>query len=382
MKSDMVFRIGPFRPPSESNSLLLQVTQGCTWNKCKFCQMYRQTPFKVFSVESIKQDIDTMKKYEQLALECKDSEDKWDLEKLKNKLQGMSRSEANCARMVFNWLLDGGKTVFLQDGNTLALSASKLTEVLNYLRKVFPQIERITSYGRAETLAQVSAEEYKQLKKAGLDRIHSGFETGSQKVLDFINKGVTVEELIRAGKNIKAGGIELSVYFMPGIGGKELSEENALGMAHVVNEINPDYVRIRTAVIKEGTDLYKDYKASKMTLCSDDDKIREIQLLIKKIERCDGKLVSDHIINLLQEVEGNLKTDKEKMLNIIDSYLQMEEVERKMYQIIRRSGRANSLEYLKELHDIQKGQLRKMILAYDNEDKWNERINSMMTRYI
>ena len=109
--------------------------------------------------------------------------------------------------------------------------------MLIYLKQAFPGIKRITSYGRAENLSRVSAEEYAELKEAGLDRIHSGFETGSDAVLQKINKGVTQQQEITAGKNIKAGGIELSVYFMPGVGGKELTKENAEGTSHVINEI-------------------------------------------------------------------------------------------------------------------------------------------------
>ncbi len=382
MEKQMVFRVGLFRPPSEANSLLLQVTQGCTWNKCKFCQMYRQTPFETFSVDSIKRDIDIMKYYADMLLECKDSLEQWESQKLKDKLRSMSRPEADCARLIFNWMVNGGRTVFLQDGNTLVLSVARLKEVLEYIREVFPQIERITSYGRAQTLAKVTADEYAQLKSAGLDRIHSGFESGSQDVLDFINKGVSVEELIKAGRNIKDGGIQLSVYFMPGVGGKALSEQNALGMAHVVNEINPDYVRIRTAAIKEGTELWNEYKSGRMKLCSDDDKIKEIRMLIDSVERCEGRLVSDHIVNLLQNVEGSFKKDKSSMLNKIDAYLEMPETDRKMYQISRRSGRVSSIESLNELHEIQKNQLQKMVLAYSSEEQWNETINNMLTRYI
>ena len=127
-----------------------------------------------------------------------------------------------------------------------------LSDVLIYLKKAFPEIKRITSYGRAENLAKVSAEEYAELKEAGLDRIHSGFESGSDEVLKKINKGVTSDEEIRAGKNIKKGGIELSVYFMPGVGGRELTGENARGTARVVNETNPDFLRIRTAAVNRG----------------------------------------------------------------------------------------------------------------------------------
>ena len=111
---------------------------------------------------------------------------------------------------VANWLIAGGENVFLQDGNSTALSSGRLTDVLIYLRQVFPQVKRITSYGRAENLSRSSAEDFAELKAAGLDRIHSGFESGSDAVLKRINKGVTQEQQIRAGQAVKAGGIELS----------------------------------------------------------------------------------------------------------------------------------------------------------------------------
>ena len=181
--------------------------------------------------------------------------------------------------------------------------------MLIYLKQAFPGIKRITSYGRAENLSRVSAEEYAELKEAGLDRIHSGFETGSDAVLQKINKGVTQQQEITAGKNIKAGGIELSVYFMPGVGGKELTKENAEGTSHVINEIGPDFLRIRTAAVKPGTGLYEDYQNGQLTLCSDEEKLLEIRTVIERAPEIDTRVVSDHIINLLQGVEGHIVLD-------------------------------------------------------------------------
>ncbi|MEG1584413.1 MAG: glutamate--tRNA ligase family protein, partial [Anaerovorax sp.] len=170
------FRIGPIRPPSEANSLLLQVTSGCTWNKCQFCELYKKSRFKAYSVESIKEDIDAMVFYKEMILEGRAPEN-------------LLPQEQNCYYMMENWMAHGGKNVFLQDGNTIALSAERLLQVLEYLREKLPTIERITSYGRAETLSKVSSEQFKALKKAGLDRIHSGFESGSDEVLKLIEKG-------------------------------------------------------------------------------------------------------------------------------------------------------------------------------------------------
>jgi len=376
-----VFRIGPIRPPSEADSLLLQVTEGCTWNKCRFCNLYRHTKFRAYTVDSIKEDIDIMDWYASLIKKHRKT-GQWDIAAINAEMDHMSSEEANCCYMIANWLISGGKNVFLQDGNTLALSAGKLIEVLKYLREIFPQIERITSYGRAETLSKVSVEEYKELKNVGLDRIHSGFETGCDAVLELINKGTTVEQEIRAGKNIKGGGIELSVYFMPGVGGKELSVDNAMGTSHVVREIDPDFVRIRTAALKPGTELYELYQQGRFTMCSDDDKLNEIKLLIENTKECSGRLVSDHIINLLQTVEGSLKDDRLKMLATIDAYFSLPEKERKIFQLARRSGGVTSIEDLSRMTEQQREKLENISMNYGSGRKWDEAMNEMISRYI
>lgn len=375
------YRIGPIRPPSEAQSLLLQVTCGCTWNKCKFCNLYRHTKFRAYTIDSIKEDIDCMAAYAEKVETYRGDDGSWDIAAINRELSLLEGEEQNCYYVVAMWLMGGGKSVFLQDGNTLALSGGRLTEVLRYLRQTFPQIERITSYGRAENLSRVSAEEFAELKEAGLDRIHSGYESGSDEVLQLVNKGVTSEQQIRAGKNIKAGGLELSVYFMPGLGGKALSRENALGMAHVVSQVNPDFVRIRTACVKPGTELYEDYRQGQLILCSDDEKVQEIRLLITETKGVKTRLVSDHIVNLLQAVKGSLETDKEKMLAIIDGYLGLSEQERKLFQIARRTGRVVSLKEMRRISQEDKDAFLRLIHG-STEEEWTEKMNALAGRYI
>lgn len=379
---ERTFRIGPIRPPSEANSLLLQVTNGCTWNKCKFCQLYRHTSFKAYSADSIKADIDNMVYQAQRVEKYRSDNGSWDIEGLNRELMEGSDDERQCFYMMANWLIGGGENVFLQDGNTTALSSGRLTDVLVYLRQAFPSIRRITSYGRAENLAKVSAEEFAELKAAGLDRIHSGFESGSDAVLKKINKGVTQQQEITAGKNVKAGGIELSIYFMPGVGGKELTEDNALGTAHVVNEVNPDFLRIRTAAVKEGTGLYEDFVNGEFTLCSDDEKLLEIRTVIEKTEGVETRLVSDHMINLLQDVEGSLKSEKTKMLDMIDGYLSLPEMDRKMYQAARRMVRVNRPSDMDRLPEYEKEQIKTLIRSTADPYEWEIRMNSLIGRYI
>ena len=379
---ERTFRIGPIRPPSEANSLLLQVTNGCTWNKCKFCQLYRHTSFKAYSADSIKADIYNMVYQAQRVEKYRSDNGSWDIEGLNRELMEGSDDERQCFYMIANWLIGGGENVFLQDGNTTALSSGRLTDVLVYLRQAFPSIRRITSYGRAENLAKVSAEEFAELKAAGLDRIHSGFESGSDAVLKKINKGVTQQQEITAGKNVKAGGIELSIYFMPGVGGKELTEDNALGTAHVVNEVNPDFLRIRTAAVKEGTGLYEDFVNGEFTLCSDDEKLLEIRTVIEKAEGVETRLVSDHMINLLQDVEGSLKSEKTKMLDMIDGYLSLPEMDRKMYQAARRMVRVNRPSDMDRLPEYEKEQIKTLIRSTADPYEWEIRMNSLISRYI
>ena len=376
------FRIGPIRPPSEADSLLMQVTQGCTWNKCKFCNLYRHTKFRAYTVDSVKEDIDRMADFARKAERSRRTDGSWDVERLNAELREMPPEEQNSYYVVATWLLNGGKNVFLQDGNTLALSGGRLTEVLRYLKETFPQIERITSYGRAENLSKVSAEEFAELREAGLTRIHSGFESGSDEVLAFVNKGVTSEQQIRAGKNIKAGGLELSVYFMPGLGGRALSRKNAEGMARVVSEVNPDFVRIRTAAIKPGTELYEDYERGGFVLCSEDEKVEEIRILIVKTGDVNTRIVSDHIVNLLQAVKGSLKKDREKMLAILDEYRNMPEPEKKLFQLARRTRALISPKELARMPLRQRRQLQRAAEQISDPDEWTRTMNEWIGRYI
>ena len=376
------FRIGPIRPPSEATSLLLQVTNGCTWNKCRFCRIYRHTKFKAYSADSIRRDIDTMVLYAQRARRHRDSSGRWDIDSLNREIMMSKGDERQCFYMVANWLVNGGENVFLQDGNTTALSSGRLTDVLVYLRQAFPGIKRITSYGRAENLSRISAEEFAELKAAGLDRIHSGFESGSDAVLSLINKGTTAQQEITAGRNIKAGGIELSVYFMPGIGGRDLTAENPEGMAEVINSISPDFVRIRTAVVKPGTELYDDFLTGKYTLCSDDEKILEIRRLIEASETEGTVLVSDHIINLLQQVSGRLDTDCNRMLGIIDGYLGMPEEERVMFRLARRMAKVISPDDMKRLSEADIEDIRHIMYTTADSYSLEVKINNMMCSFI
>jgi radical SAM superfamily enzyme YgiQ (UPF0313 family) len=203
-----MYEQGVIRPPSEASSLLVRVTRNCPWNQCVFCPAYKGVKFSRRTVEEVKRDIDEMVAEH----------------------RGISRVAS----------------VFLQDADSLLLPTDELVAILEYLREKLPKIDRITTYARARTLRKKGVEDLRRLKEAGLTRVHAGLESGSEKVLQLIKKGLTQEDIITGGRYVMDAGLELSEYIMPGIGGRALSEEHALETAKVLNQVRPDFIRVRT----------------------------------------------------------------------------------------------------------------------------------------
>ncbi|KPV61913.1 MAG: Radical SAM superfamily protein [Candidatus Bathyarchaeota archaeon BA2] len=307
------FEIGPIRPPSEggSRSLLIRATRNCPWNLCKFCYgtPYNRERFQLRSAEEIKRDIDTAKAISELikVIAKKLGGMDWaarlidphflcnkDFMELDEKESKNFQSVVN----VFNWLHSGAKSAFLQDANSLVMRTNELVEVIRYLKQAFPSLERITSYARAKTLAQKTKtlEELKELRKAGLSRLHVGLETGDDELLKYVNKGVTSEEHVLAGRKAKEAGFELSEYWMPSLGGKTMSEQHARNTARVLNEINPDFVRSRRFVPRKATSLFEEWRKGEFQLLSPHEELREIQTMIENLE-ITGKVCFDHFIN-------------------------------------------------------------------------------------
>jgi radical SAM superfamily enzyme YgiQ (UPF0313 family) len=244
------------------------------------------------------------------------------------------------------WLYFGGENVFLQDANSLVAKTPDLVAILDFLREKFPQIKRITTYCRSHTAARKTVSEFEQLKKAGLSRIHVGMESGSDDVLALINKGVKAIDHIKAGQNIRQAGIELSEYFIPGLGGAKLTIPHALETARVMNAINPDFIRLRTLHVVPGTELEDLVKSGEFRPLGDEDILREIQLFIENLEVKGSHLVSDHILNLLEELEGTLPEDKPKILSLIKRYFDLSGEERLIFRLGRRSGALRRLDDL------------------------------------
>ncbi len=381
-----VFQIGPIRPPSEANSLLLRVTENCPWNKCKFCMLYKNSTFHTRQVAEVKKDIDVMAEYRDRILAHADSLGEYNMEAIQQEYQSLPSDEARmCYQMVFTWLTEGDKqAIFLQDANTMVLRPDWLIEIVHYVRERLPEIQRITSYGRANTLARISAEEFKRLRAAGLDRIHSGYESGSDKVLAMIGKGATQEDEIIGGKKAKEAGIELSIYFMPGVGGRALSDENAIETAKVINEVNPDFVRLRTFVLRTGS-LMEELRTSGVYQdLRDIEKLLEIRKMLAHIDtkKAHGKIASDHIINLLQGVEGYLDQDLPWLLEYIDSFLALPELEQKKYQLARRMGFPLDWKYLYRMQPADQSRVEEMAKNIVDEKEWEALLHRFTDRYI
>ena len=376
------FEIGPIRPPSEADSLLLRITRNCPWNKCKFCALYRDQKFSTRSIEEIKEDIDQIAAYRNDILSWASGGGANSSQYIREQLYGLPQETAQRYMYIMQWMNNGEESVFLQDANTVVLTFDKLREILTYLREKLPNIKRVTSYGRVESLVKFSVQQLSGLREAGLDRIHSGYESGSDQVLELIQKGYTKAQEIEAGQKIKASGMELSVYYMPGVGGKELSDDNALETADVVSQVNPDFVRIRTFVSHHGTDLMEDINSGHIKECTDQEKMLEIKKMIENITDADGLLYSDHIINLHEDVGGNLKTDKERMLSVFDAFEKLDPYDQKRYQIARRMGMLRSVSQMPLLGDEHMGKVEMYLSQLDSEEKFENFLLRLLRRYI
>jgi len=343
------FEQGPIRPPSEAGSLLFRFTRNCSWNRCAFCPVYKGKQFSRRSLEEIKNDIDCASEIYQEIIDLS---------------AGMGHS-GNCARDVLEriftdrryddsyrhvalWLYTGKGNVFIQDANSFVLPPSTFAEAIRYMKQKIPGINRITSYARSRTISRISLSELEEIRKAGLDRIHIGMESGSDRVLELVRKGVNAARQIEAGRKVIEAGMELSEYIMPGLGGNELSEDHATESARVLNEINPHFIRLRSLRIPSRAPLFQEFRSGRFVPLSDDETAAEIRLFISLLDGISSRVVSDHIMNLLEEVEGKLPEEKGTMLAVIDRYLALPADERLLFRLGRRGGALRSVEELND----------------------------------
>ena len=339
-----MYEQGVIRPPSEASSLLVRVTRNCPWNKCIFCPAYKGTKFSKRTVDEIKGDIESMARE-------------------------------------YEWCNNHVQTAFLQDADSLLLPTSDLLEVLRYLKEKFPGIQRVTSYTRAPTLRRKRVEELKQLKEAGLLRVHVGLESGSVKVLKMIKKGITPEDIIEGGRNVVEAGISLSEYIMPGVGGRTMSEEHIVETAGLLNIVKPDFIRVRTFALHPLSPLNKMIQEGTFEPMTDEEMVAEIRLLVTHLDETHTYFsCGDHSRNLLMQVDGYLDEKKAYMLAELDRFLSLDKEQKQAYSLLRRTSYRNYPLDVVFDEAIMK-QIRPEIekLEKSGEDGFNKYIQSLMS---
>ncbi|HDP25696.1 MAG TPA: radical SAM protein [Deltaproteobacteria bacterium] len=280
------------RPPSEARSLLVRTVRGCNWNRCLFCGIYDLfgTPHSMRELDDVLKDIDSLREIH---------------------------------RDVFT-------TAFIGDADPLSLPTEFLVEVLTHLRKTFPSLKRVTAYGRASSLWKKSPQELKDISAAGLDRVHVGMESGSDLVLRFQKKGTSARQLIEAGQNTMVSGMELSYYFLLGLGGREMWKDHVAGSITVINEVAPHFVRVRRLWIHPASRLMEKVTTGEFTEQTPEGTVIELRDLLAGLNADRTYFTCDHANNYLQ-VAGLLGTDRQKMLEEITSFLALPSDRREAY---------------------------------------------------
>lgn len=375
------FELGPIRPPSEARSLLIRATRNCSWNRCEFCPVYKGQKFELRSTEEIQKDIETAK---QISDEIKAISWKagygGSLREVAAVVHDSLRHNASVQNVAL-WMYGGGASAFLQDANSIIMKTPDLVQVVAFLKQTFPDLERITSYGRSKTAAKKSVEEFTQLREAGLSRLHIGLESGSDEVLTFVQKGCTAEDHVRGGRAVVESGIELSEYVMPGLGGRRWSQQHVEKTAKVLNEIDPAFIRLRSLAVYEIMPIWEKIESGEFELLRDDEVVAEIGVFIERLE-CHSTLKSDHMMNILMELEGKLPEDKERMLGIISRFQALSEEEKLNFIVGRRVGWYHKLD---DIHDpMRRDRVEQAIRHFKAEgcEDLGAIISSLKTRLV
>jgi len=269
-----------YRPPSEANSLILQVTVGCSHNRCTFCSMYKDKSFRIKSKEEIFDDID---------------------------------SYSN----------DFYTRAFLADGDAMLLPTDLLIEVIRRIRSKMPNVKRVGIYGHANNLKTKSVEELKLLRSEGLNIVYVGVESGSDKILGKINKGISSSEMEKQLLKVSESGIKLSIMIISGLGGKELTYEHAIESAKLVSRVKPKFLSLLTLMLGEGTEFYRAVENNEINLLNPYEILIETKLMIENLELKNTIFRVNHASNYLN-LEGVLNKDRKRILEEIDTAIRDE----------------------------------------------------------
>ena len=261
-----------YRPPSEAYSLIVQVTYGCSHNTCAFCGMYKEKRFALRPLAEVLEDFHLARQYYR-----------------------------NVGR------------IFLADGDALIRKVSDLVTILDTIRELFPECERVSSYASPTSLQIRTDEELQLLRDRGLTLLYMGLESGCDDVLKLMRKGHTSAEIVECGQKVKRNGIGLSVTAITGLGGPELMEAHAVDTAKALNAMNPEYIGILTLVVEDGTPLRDWVQEGKFHLLTPAQVLQETKLMVESFDSPGSVFRMNHASNYLS-LKGTLNEDKEAML--------------------------------------------------------------------
>ncbi|AFQ46399.1 radical SAM protein [Desulfosporosinus meridiei] len=274
-----------FRPPSEAKSVILQISVGCKHNACTFCTMYKDKSFRIRSRAEIKE------------------------------ILSVAQAEEPDA-----------ERVFLADGDAIALNTDLLTEILDQLYQRFPHLKRVGIYGGPKDILAKSSEELAALKAHGLNIVYLGVESGNEDILRSVCKGVTTNQMIAAGQKVKASGLTLSCTVITGLGGKALSHEHAIDTAHVISQIDPQYLAALTLMIDGDAPLAKAIKDGSFQLLSPFESLKELRTMLGNLKVSNCIFRSNHASNYLS-LRATLPDDRDELLQILDSTINNQTIE-------------------------------------------------------
>lgn len=268
-----------YRPPSEADSLLIQVSIGCSHNKCDFCNMFKDQRFRIRKLEEVFEDLE------------------------------MAKTHYNTV-----------KRVFLIDGDALFLKTENLEKILLKIKELFPECQRVGLSATAQDVLRKGEEDLIRLEKLGLKIIYIGVESGSDEILRDNNKGSTAEEMIQAGKLVRKVGIKLSVSLISGLGGKEKWEMHAVETARVISEINPDYIGLLTLIVEENTKIQGKIQRGEITLLSPKEVMIETRRFVEHLQLTNCLFRGNHASNYAPII-ATLNVEKKELLNQIDDFI-------------------------------------------------------------
>lgn len=294
--------IPTIRPPSEWRSILVRLTRGCKWNRCRFCGIYPHLGvpnFSIRSIDEVKHDIDLL-----------------------------------------HILRPRGETAFLGDADPLEIGVDTFCRIAGYLQSTIP-VKRLTCYARASTLSRIGPDAIRELRRSGLNRVHLGFESGDEKVLQFHRKGQSPGMVAKVTDWLKQAGIEVSFYVLLGLGGQERWREHIAGTFKLINEVEPDFVRIRRLWLYgdgsglPGTEcpLWKEIRAGSFKPQSPEGMVQELRFLLDGLSDLNTFFACDHENNYVR-VAGMLKSDRQEMLAEVESFLALPLPERKAHYLM------------------------------------------------